>query len=165
MMPETGGQYVISEAYGPMLAFLCGWTYFFVVLSGAIAWLAISFALYLSYFIPLGTGPARIVAVALIAIVTTVNFRGVTAGAMTQKIFTFLKVAGLVILIGAAFLAPARPAETAAVAIPASHFGVAMIACLVAYDGWMAISLVAGEVKNPRRNIPLALVSDWARVS
>src|ERR1700693_3407006 len=95
MMPETGGQYVyLREAYGPLLAFLCGWTYFFVVLSGAIAWLPLRFALYLSYFIPLGAGPARIVAVALIAIVTMVNFRGVTAGAITQKIFTFLKVAG-----------------------------------------------------------------------
>ena len=80
LIPATGGQYVfLREAWGALFGFLCGWTYFFVVLSGAIAWLAISFALYLSYFIPLGSGPARIVAVALIAIVTVVNFRGVTA--------------------------------------------------------------------------------------
>src|ERR1051326_8359112 len=99
MMSETGGQYVyLRQVYGPLLAFLCGWTYFFVVVSGAIAWLAISFSLYLSYFIPLTTGPARVLAVAVIALVTIINYRGVTAGALTQKIFTFLKVAGLALL-------------------------------------------------------------------
>src|SRR5205807_809731 len=56
-----------------------------------------------------------------------------------------------------AFLAPAPIPTPASTVIVPSHFGVAMIACLVAYDGWVAISLIAGEVKNPRRNIPVAL--------
>jgi len=158
MMPETGGQYVyLREAYGPLVAFLCGWTYFFVVLSGAIAWLAISFSLYLSYFIPLSTGPARIVAVALIGIITAVNYRGTAAGALVQKIFTFLKVAGLFILINAAFVVASAAPQSAAAPVTASRFGMAMIACLVAYDGWVAITFIAGEIRDPRRNIPLAL--------
>ena len=54
MIPATGGQYVfLREAYGPLWGFLCGWTYFFVVISAAIAWLAITFATYLGYFVPL----------------------------------------------------------------------------------------------------------------
>jgi APA family basic amino acid/polyamine antiporter len=158
MMPETGGQYVyLREAYGALVAFLCGWSYFFVVISGAVAWLGISFALYLSYFIPLSTGPARIVAVALITLVTAVNYRGIAAGAAVQKIFMFLKVAGLAILIGAAFLHPAPDAHIEAAAVTPTQFGAAMIACLLSYDGWVAISFIAGEVRNPQRNIPLAL--------
>src|SRR5881275_2305447 len=64
MIPATGGQYVfLREAYGPLLAFLCGWTYFFVVISAAIAWLAITFATYLAYFVPLTPLLSKTVAV------------------------------------------------------------------------------------------------------
>src|SRR5450432_3692717 len=86
MIPATGGQYVyLREAYGPLLAFLCGWTYFFVILSAAVAWLSISFANYLGYFFPLTPALSKAVAIALIAAVTLVNYRGVTAGAAVQK--------------------------------------------------------------------------------
>src|SRR5271165_5467041 len=74
MMPHTGGQYVyLREAYGPLCAFLCGWTYFFVIISAAIGWLAISFANYLGYFVPLTPALSKAVAVGLIAAVTLVN--------------------------------------------------------------------------------------------
>jgi APA family basic amino acid/polyamine antiporter len=160
MIPATGGQYVyLREAYGPLLAFLCGWTYFFVILSAAVGWLAISFANYLGYFVALTPALSKAVAVGLIAAVTLVNYRGVAAGAAVQNLFTLMKVGGLLVLIGSAFLAgrPAVPAAApSAGAFSIGHFGVAMVSCVLAYDGWMAISLVAGEVKNPKRTLLLA---------
>jgi APA family basic amino acid/polyamine antiporter len=76
-----------------------------------------------------------------------------------QNLFTSLKVLGLAVLIGSAFLSPAHAASaTAPAAFSLNHFGVAMIAGLWAYNGWFAISLVAGEVRNPQRNLPLSLM-------
>jgi basic amino acid/polyamine antiporter, APA family len=159
MIPATGGQYVfLREAYGPMWGFLCGWTYFFVVISAAIGWLAISFATYVSYFVPLTPALSKAVAVALIGCVTLVNYRGVTAGAALQKLFTLMKVGALAILVAAAFVSPAHSAPAAAAGpVTLSGFGVAMIACVLSYDGWVALSFMAGEVKDPKRNLPKAL--------
>ncbi|HWD00683.1 MAG TPA: amino acid permease [Candidatus Sulfopaludibacter sp.] len=159
MIPATGGQYVyLREAYGPLCAFLCGWTYFVVVISAAVAWLSISFANYLGYFVSLTPVTSKLVALGLILAVTMINYRGVVAGAATQNLFTFLKIGGLVVLIVAAFL-HGKPAVSAAPAAPfsLSAFGVAMIACLLSYDGWVALSFVAGEVRNPKRNLTLAV--------
>ncbi len=81
MYPSTGGQYVyLREIYGRFWAFLCGWAYFFVVTSAAVAWLAIAFSAYLAYFLPLTPWQAKGVAVALIAMVTGINYRGIAAG-------------------------------------------------------------------------------------
>ena len=164
MIPATGGQYVfLREAYGPLFGFLCGWTYFFIVISAAIAWLSITFATYVGYFVTLTPLVSKAIAVGLIAAVTLVNYRGVAVGAAVQKTFTLMKVLGLAVLVGAAFLAERHGAILAAGVPPASGavtlsgFGVAMIACLLSYDGWVALSFVAGEVKNPKRNLPLAL--------
>jgi APA family basic amino acid/polyamine antiporter len=162
MIPATGGQYVfLREAYGPLFGFLCGWTYFFIIISAAIAWLSITFATYVAYFVPLTAVVSKAIAVGLIAGVTLINYRGVVAGAMVQKAFTLMKILGLAVLVGAAFLgarhhaAPTAPPASATVTL--SGFGVAMIACLLSYDGWVALSFVAGEVKDPKRNLPLAL--------
>jgi basic amino acid/polyamine antiporter, APA family len=164
MIPATGGQYVfLREAYGPLFGFLCGWTYFFIVISAAIAWLSITFATYVGYFVSLTPLVSKAIAVGLIAAVTMVNYRGVAVGAAVQNTFTLMKVLGLAVLVGAAFLAQRHAAIPAAAMPPAtgvvslSGFGVAMIACLLSYDGWVALSFVAGEVKNPKRNLPLAL--------
>jgi len=111
MIPATGGQYVfLREAYGPLFGFLCGWTYFFVVISAAIAWLSITFATYLGYFVPLTPLLSKAIAVGLIAAVTLVNYRGVAMGAAVQKTFTLMKVLGLAVLVGAAFLSAHHPA-------------------------------------------------------
>src|SRR3954453_24255742 len=73
MIPATGGQYVfLRDAYGPLLAFLCGWTYFFVVISASIAWLAINFATYLGHFFTVGPALGKAVGTALIVGVTAV---------------------------------------------------------------------------------------------
>jgi APA family basic amino acid/polyamine antiporter len=159
MIPATGGQYVyLRETYGELPAFLCGWTYFFVVLSASLGWLGITFANYLGYFIPLSPLAAKAVGVALIGVVTYINYRGVTAGAVTQKFFTVMKLAGLTILIVSAFLAPPHaPSPPASGGISMQLFGFAMISCLLSYDGWVAVSFVAGEVRNPKRNLTLAV--------
>jgi APA family basic amino acid/polyamine antiporter len=98
--------------------------------------------------------------VLLIAVLTLVNYRGVRLGAGVQRVFTFLKLAGLTVIVVSAFLSP-RHVEAAAASHVAgfswSNFGVAMIACLWAYEGWNCVSFVAGEVKRPERNLLLAL--------
>jgi APA family basic amino acid/polyamine antiporter len=167
MMPKTGGQYVfLREAYGPLPAFLCGWAFFLVIQSGSIATLAAGFSIYLSYFVPLGIAPARIVSVALILALTFVNYRGVRQGALVQKTFTVLKLSGLAILVASALFARRETAPVAPSPEPfAFHqFGIAMIACLWAYEGWYCISFVAGEVIKPQRNIPLALAIGVAAI-
>ncbi len=159
MMPATGGQYVyLREAYGPLAAFLCGWTYFCVILSASIAWLGIAFANYLGYFIPLTPLTSKLVALALILAVTVINYRGVSAGVAVQNLFALLKVGGLLVLIVAAFLHGKDTSGPTLAAAPfsVSSFGVAMISCLLSYDGWVALSCMAGEVKNPKRNLTLA---------
>jgi basic amino acid/polyamine antiporter, APA family len=159
MMPATGGQYVyLREAYGPLCAFVCGWTFMLAVLAGGSAWLAVTFSIYAGYFLPLGAVGAKTLSVALIAVLSAVNYVGVQEGAWVQRTFTVLKIAGLLVLIGAGLLSPLRaPAGT----LPASssmHFGVAMAACLMAYNGWSYVSFVAGEIRNPQKNLLPSLV-------
>src|SRR3954463_5382026 len=104
MLPVTGGQYVyLREAYGQACAFVCGWTFMLAVLSGGSAWLAVTFSIYASYFVRLTPLGAKVVAVALIAVLSAVNYLGVKEAAWVQRTFTFLKIAALVILIAASF--------------------------------------------------------------
>jgi basic amino acid/polyamine antiporter, APA family len=160
-IPSTGGQYVfLREAYGPLIGFLCGWTMFAVARTAQVAWLAVTLALYVSYFVPLTPIMAKLLGIGAIALFTAINYRGATAGAMVQKIFTLAKVAGLLAIIGSAFLwtGKAAPAPAAvAGAFHVSSFGVALIASLLAYDGWVQLTFVAGEIRNPQRNVLLAL--------
>jgi len=160
MMPATGGQYVLlRESFGPLWGFLCGWSFFLVARSGSIATVAVGFSIYMSYFVPLSPLASKLTAAGLILTLTAVNYCGIRIGAAVQNIFTTLKILGILILIVSAFMSPAHQTQPAA-APPFSlpHFGAAMIACLWAYNGWFAISLVAGEVRNPQRNLPLALI-------
>jgi APA family basic amino acid/polyamine antiporter len=159
MMPSTGGQYVyLRAAYGPLCAFLCGWAFFLIIESGGIATLAVGFSIYLGYFIPLTPWASRLVSVGLIVVLTWVSCRGAREGAALQNLFTFLKLAGLGILICGAFLAkPAAAVSNPPFTFHTAPFGAAMVACLWAYEGWNCVSFVAGEVRNPQRNLPRAL--------
>jgi APA family basic amino acid/polyamine antiporter len=161
MLPSTGGQYVfLREAYGPLVGFLCGWSMFLVARTAQVAWLAVTLVLFASYFVPLSATASNLLGIAAIALFTWINYRGVTAGAMVQKIFTLAKVVGLLVIICSAFLlgskAPAA-ANPAAGGFSLSSFGVALIACVLAYDGWVQLTFVAGEIRNPQRNVLLAL--------
>jgi len=159
MMPATGGQYVyLREAFGPGCAFVSGWVFLLAVMPGSISFLAVGFAIYLDQFIPLSPAMREIVALALIFVLTAANYAGVKQGAWVQRIFTSLKIAGLLLLIGSAALAP-HAARAGASLAPLTYrgFGFAMGACLMAYNGWSYVSFVAGEIENPKRNLPRAM--------
>ncbi len=159
MLPATGGQYIyLREAYGPLWGFLWGWALLLAVRSGGTATLAVGFSIYLGYLVPLTPLQAKFASVAIVALFTWVNYRGARPGATVQNIFTFIKVAGLAVLIGAAFLSPLPNAAdwSPSGGVTWSRFGVALIACFWANQGWFALSMVAGEIRNPGRNIPLS---------
>ena len=158
MMPATGGQYVyLREAFGPLCAFLCGWVFVIAVLPGGTGFLAVGFSIYLDHFIPLAPGMRKLVSVALVLVLSGINYIGVRESAWVQRILTFCKIGGLALVIAAAFVSP-----HSAPAVTASHLtyggiGFAMTACLMAYNGWSYVSFVAGEVTDPQRNLPRAL--------
>jgi APA family basic amino acid/polyamine antiporter len=159
-LPSTGGQYVyLREIYGPMTGFVYGWTMFLVCRTAQAAWLAVTLALYVSYFVPLSPMAAKLLGIGAIVILGAINYRGVSVGALVQKCFTSAKVIGLLIIIGSAFLWRGSAPVTTVTGPPFSfsHFGIALIACVLAYDGWVQVSDVAGEIKNPQRNVLLAL--------
>jgi basic amino acid/polyamine antiporter, APA family len=161
MLPATGGQYVfLREAWGPLVGFLCGWSMFLVARTAQVAWLAVTLALYFAYFVPLSPWPAKFVGLAAIALFAIVNYRGVTLGAAVQKLFTSAKVLGLLVIISSAFLWHGKAVaqvSSGGGGFSLSSLGVALIACVLAYDGWIQMTFVAGEIRNPQRNIVLAL--------
>ena len=161
MMPDSGGQYVyLREAYGPFTAFVSGWVAFLIIQSGSIAAVSVGFGIYLSYLLPHVPGVAYWAPVGVIALFTFINYRGVRGAARTQNVFTVLKIAGLALLVGSAFLhrsAAAPVAEAARGSLSVHGLAVAMLGCFLAYDGWQYIAFVAGEVRDPRRNLPLSL--------
>ena len=160
MLPATGGQYVfLREAWGPLVGFLCGWSMFLVARTAQVAWLAVTLALYCSYFLPLSPLESKLLGLAAILVFTAINYRGVVLGAAVQKLFTSAKVLGLLVIIASAFMwhgAAAQPSASSG-QFSFSGLGVALIACVLAYDGWIQMSFVAGEIRNPQRNIVLAL--------
>jgi APA family basic amino acid/polyamine antiporter len=129
--------------------------------------LAVTFSIYAGYFVRLTPLGAKAIAVALIAALSAVNYVGVKEAAWVQRTFTCLKVAALVILVGAAFFSghSATGGEPAPVRAGFAHFGVAMAACLMAYNGWSYVSFVAGEVRDPQRNLLRSLVIGMAVVT
>lgn len=166
-MPSTGGQYVfLREAYGPLGGFLCGWTNFLVARSAQAAWLAVIFTMYLSYFHAFSPLVAKLVSLGALALFTFINYRGVSLGALIQKSFTAAKVTGILVIVGGAFLFghPHAAATPSAHVVSLSTFGVALIASLLAYDGWVQMSFVAGEIRDPGRNIFRALAIGMAAV-
>jgi APA family basic amino acid/polyamine antiporter len=184
MFPDSGGQYIyLREAYGDLVAFLYGWMLFAVANGGTIAALSVASAAYMGNIVPaisqqhvmftaVGIAFTRTHAVGLvlIAILTVVNVFGLRWGALLNNVSTWTKftaMAGFVVLgfaIGKGhwsnFTAHA-PGGLSMGLSPGqliSALGVGLIAVFWAYDGWVYITWVAGEVKDPRRNVPLAMV-------
>lgn len=180
MFPRSGGVYVfLKEAYGPLPAFLYGWAALLVVISGGIAAVAVGFADYVSYFVPAASpqnilvsiplpwktaniSAGQLVGVAAIVVLGAVNYVGVRTGNMVNAVLTAAKVAGLAALpIMALYAARVEPSFTPVVppdlARPAASFGIAMIAVLWTYEAWYFVTYAAGEIKDPKRNVPLAL--------
>lgn len=165
MFPGAGGQYLyLREAFGPLPAFLYGWTLFWVIQAGSIAAVAIAFARYFSAFFPVGPLGLDLVAAALIALLTALNLFGVEKGARVLDLVTGFKVLALIAVAAAGLLAPARASLGAPWEFSAPAYGVALIAAFWAYDGWNNATFVAGELRDPQRNLPLALAGGLALV-
>jgi APA family basic amino acid/polyamine antiporter len=171
-MPRAGGQYVwLSEAYGSLVGFLHGWAYFLVVATGAIAALAIVFAEYVGFFVPMGAVATRAVAIGALAVLAVVNIVGVRAAANVGGALTVLKLAalaGIVVLgvvagasgIGSSAGAGARTSTGAE-----AGMGAAMIGVLWSYGGWQHASFAAGEARRPERDVPLAMILGTAIIT
>jgi basic amino acid/polyamine antiporter, APA family len=183
MFPESGGQYVyLREAYGDLVAFLYGWMLFSVANGGTIAALSVAAAAYTGQVFPMVSQEhvilsaagitltrAHVFALFLIAALTYANVVGLRWGALLQNVSTWTKFAAMAAFVvlgfaigkgdwshfhahGVGLSMGLHPAQFLSV------FGVALIAVYFAYDGWVYITWVAGEVKEPRRNVPLAMV-------
>jgi len=199
MMPKAGGQYVyLREAFSPLWGFLYGWTLFLVIQTGTIAAVAVGFGRYTGVLIPwvsesnyiiapirfgsyaFSLSTAQLLGLAMIALLTFMNTRGLNLGKLVQNVFTTAKTGALIALILLGIIVGIRsgagaenfkdfwtlrgglqevgPGLTAATA-----FGLFVGICvaqtnsLFSADAWNNITFTAGEVKNPRRNIPLSL--------
>ncbi len=164
MMPQSGGQFVyLGEAYGPLWGFLYGWAGFAVVITASISAVAVGFATYASYLIPMSSLTIQIVAIVSIVILTTVNCFGVQWGARIQNTLTFVKIASLVLLaVWGLWMGFSFPPVWTWPAVSLNEligpFCLVLIAVLWSYDGWIEITYIAGEVKDPQKNIPASLV-------
>ena len=164
--PKTGGLYVfIRESFGDACGFVFGWANLWVIKPTVIASITSVFALYFCQVLHLSKASEFPVGAIAILVLTFVNWLGVKEGARTQSLFTTLKVIGIAGLCAAAFALPQThpPTATATAPVPAvpfafGAFAVAMISILFAYDGWTDSTYVAGEVVNPRRTLPIAIV-------
>jgi amino acid transporter len=165
-MPKAGGIYVyLREAYGPVWGFLYGWSSGVVINPASIAAIALGFATYLGFFVPLGDAGTKVVAVVSIVGLTVLNSLGVRLGAITQNVLTLTKIGLLVALIAVGFLLPGGGVANLAplwsggpVSEQIASFGVALVAVLWAYDGWIEITYVGSEVKDPDRNLPRSVI-------
>jgi len=161
MHPEAGGLYVyIREAFGPLPAFLYGWTSFTVIASGSIAALAVALGGYAGLLLPALRIPAPVIAVLAIAVLAALNVRGTRQSATAQNWMTLAKVAALLALSLTLLLrghASAQGEALPPVASLAGGLGAAMIGVLWAYEGWQYVTFSAGEARNPQRIFPRAI--------
>ena len=184
---DVGGQYVFFRIlYNDLIAFLYGWTTFIVYQTGSIAAIAVAFAKYFGFFINLPhLSPAleawqlplignihpfadigiKLIAISAIMLLAIINYFGVQFGGFVQNVFTFMKMAAIggIVFLGFAFgkgsvdhFFPLWGSPSSGSLLPA--IGVAMIATLWSYDGWNSLTYLAGEVKEPQKIIPRALV-------
>jgi APA family basic amino acid/polyamine antiporter len=166
--PTTGGEYVyLRDTYGPLAGFLYAWTLLLVVQAGGMAAVSIVFAKNLNVLFN-GSLSEPMLAVGVMAILAVVNSIGAGYGNGAQTLLGALKIAAIAALIGAGlFLAPhARPAAVAAHATSTSwkDFGAAMIPVVFSYGGWQTAGFVAGEIRDPARNLVRALIIGVAGV-
>lgn len=182
--PAVGGQYAFfREVFHPALAFIYGWGLLLVVQTGGMAAVSVTFADYALKLTdallgpgtrsllnqlgdPVGVSASQCLAVIALAGLTVINCLGVKLGTLVQSLLTVLKMLAIGGLVLAGWLlAPAATGVAAATEIAANGdrnvflaLGAAMVPVLFAYGGWQTACFVAGEVKNPRRNLPIALL-------
>ena len=183
MFPDSGGQYIyLREAYGDLIAFLYGWMLFAVANGGTIAALSVASAAYVGQVVPLVSEErvvfsilgvamtrAHLFGLLLIAVLTYVNVVGLRWGALLQNVSTWTKFTAMAAFVGLGLvIGKGHWSNFHAQGVPLtmglgpaaliSALGVGLIAVFWAYDGWVYITWVAGEVQQPRKNVPLAMV-------
>lgn len=184
MLPHAGGPYVyLRTAYGKLPAFLFGWKELLSTKGASNAAVSVGIAIFLTALIPVHVvwahhtfrvfgeqinwqfGSLQLEAIGAIVMLSVINAWGVAAGGGAQTVLTFAKLLGIAFLVVGAFFF-AHGGWTNFAGLPAAHhapgiaaFGAAMIAALWAYSGWGDLSLAAGEVRSPGRNIPLGLIA------
>jgi basic amino acid/polyamine antiporter, APA family len=185
-LPYAGGDYIyIREAYGKLMGFLSGWSSFLVTFSGAIAFLAVGFNGFMSFFFPvLGSQEAifsatilglwinvtvgTLFSVIVVMMISGLHCLGVRQGTVTQNILTTLKIGSLlgILILGVSFgkgnTAHFSPLFDWQKITNFSVFAAAFIPAIFAYSGWNAVIYIAGEVKDPEKNLPRALL--WANL-
>jgi len=181
-LPLAGGDYIyIREAYGKLMGFLSGWSSFLVTFSGSIAAIAVGFSSFMSYFFPiLGSDNVffsaaiighsikvsigTVFSIVTVLILSGIHYAGVRQGVLLQNILTTLKIGSLLgiillgVLVGKGSTEHFVPFFDMSKVTDLSVFGAAFIPVIFAYAGWNAVIYLAGEVKQPERNLPRALV-------
>ena len=166
-LPVVGGQYVyLARAWHPAVGYLYGMALLFIINGGAIAAVAILFASYLdASFLPLGPAGIRAAAAATLVILTAINAVGVRAGKRVNNALMAVKVSGILALVAIAFLwtgSPASRYDPSILAAPrAAWAGIlftALVPIMFAYGGWQNCGSVAGEIRDPARNLARANV-------
>jgi APA family basic amino acid/polyamine antiporter len=177
LRPRAGGEYVyLREAFGPLAAFLTGWTSFVAGFSGAIAANALGLADYVGRFVPAAADGTPIVTVPLpwiplvvsrraivalltIGALTLIHMRGLGPGSLVQNVLAGIKVSALVIFVALGFTAGSGSVAhiTTGAAVPMTGMLIALLPIMFTYSGWNAAVYVAEEVRDPGRNVPLAL--------
>jgi basic amino acid/polyamine antiporter, APA family len=168
-MPRSGGVFAyILEGFGPLPAFLFGWSELTVIRASALGAIATIFAEYLGYFIRLDSAQVRWVAAAAILAMGALNYVGVSIAAVVMNLTTLAKFGALAALGLLAFTADPAGASHFAPAwgggLDLSLLGTALIAIMWTYDGWADLSFMGGEVKDPGRTLPLALIVGTAAI-
>jgi APA family basic amino acid/polyamine antiporter len=168
-MPQAGGQYVyLREAYHPLVGFLYGWVALLVIHAGGTAAVVATFAKYFGGMFR-GAGSENVTSVAVIITLTVINCLGVRAGSGVQSGLMILRIAAISLIVasGAWFLvhSPVKPPISWRPVLDRppsfgllSVFGAAMVPVLFGYGGWQTSNYVAGEIREPQKNLPRALV-------
>jgi basic amino acid/polyamine antiporter, APA family len=163
--PVAGGGYAyLREAYGRLPAFLYAWTLLLVIATGAIAAVAVTFASYTAALFGLGSSARVPLAIGAILLLSAINYMGVRPGAVTQNVFTVLKLSALALLIVAGLTATGPVATGTALPALAGEkmvlaVGAALVPVLFAFGGWQQTNFIAEELIDPERNLPRALLA------
>ncbi len=163
---EAGGQYVyLRDSYHPIISFLFGWSLFLISNCGGMAAVAITFARYCIELTGIPV-PEKVVAIIALGALTVVNCFGVRSGSTLQSVLMIIKIAAIIALIlcGYLFVRPASAALMAAPALPQSNFdavtsfGASLVPVMFAFGGWQTANFIAGEIREPERNLSRGLL-------
>src|SRR5689334_12276815 len=183
MKPQAGGEYVyVRDGYGPLVGFLYAWTWFLIAKPASIATLATGFVRVLGNFhalsllsndlisVPFRVTYGQLLAIAAAVFISMINYVGVKKAGDFQLVFTLLKVAVIlsIVLIGFCYASGTWrnfAGTYSGAAGGVTGFMAALVAALWAYDGWNDLNMVSGEIRDPERSIPLALIAGVAMVA